>query len=1592
MNSRTLKSKLASLGIVWCLVFSLFAGLMVIGMPSVGRAALPSYLPNGDVIIGSEYDVSEWNIVGSIHYMDGNLTIRAGGVVHVTDGGIAFTQDCGMADDPSDSPHVYTLTIEDGGQLILEDSVLTTVLNQIYDFPSLGVIVQNGGRLEATDGSVIEFPGHMVVDNSTFVLSDSVIRNHTTEEIQQYCNGDYFPPEFFDDSPVLFFASSNVLIEDSSITGVFSNMSAVNITMLFDHDYPFASDNSARQDVFYTLERMPSAFGSSNTATGAIGDIRMSDQRYIDLAPGDILMTDLNDLNGLAFDSANVRLRIEYHTDAGYTADDPIQYSYENGVMVNSGLTIDDTAADYDVTINGDVQANIALPTMSAEDLNHLNIELANSDPSATIYINRVWFTVDLVFPAYRAITVAMNTKLTAIDSYLAVDFSDTPSVHDTLQVYDTAECYLYGTSFNMEKIASSPAEREPAVVTNDVQTTFVPLGKGVADNTTSAIRTLSKPDNSAYTIGLQRTMSITSFNMSDLSGEIASAVLGIKYATGPGYSDSSYLTWGIDGGTPRNTSIQIVNSPLPSWTYGFYDLYAAGIKTLDDLNSLNISFMNNDATDQVFVDWLFINVTLRPSVYIYRWANVNVSDEQGLPVSGATIDASLMLGGAPAQYYSPSGVSTTPPAVVLDYLGKSAGNYTDTGSDGTVRIPLLSEYINSSSMPNSQILGDYLLNISYQNATGVWYYAEAGVSFLPYPEMGIQSQEVEVTIAGLYLDLPDLAVISITTDPTTIYVNDTVTITAEIQDIGLTGSRSVYVEFYDGSSVIANRTITSIGAGETVFLPIQWQAIPAGVHTITVKVDPYGNITESHKTNNIRSIQVQVLPDEPDLAITSSSISIDPQPALTDEPVTISVTVSNTLGRADARNVVVAYYSGNPATVGKLLGTSIINVSALGTNVTSLTWTPTQIGTYDIYVVVNPLHNPAEYRYDNNQASTSITVNLMVTDYDLVVSGTEVVTFADATFFHRGKVVVNESGTLIISNATFNILQNRVNEFRIYVMDDGQIILDDATLDSNLAIDVYLMNDSVLSLTASNLGDNIILNLDGESHFIADDSDIDSRIVAPTTSNALIDIEDSALSQSLNELGGHVFATLTSVSVPSVEPRESAVVYHYRAILVTVLDGNDMPIEDAYVELRFYGNGTIYDSALTDEAGEVEFHALCDLITATSNNFVGNYVVNASYEDLDSPVLPVTLHPYTEPLVVQDVEVELVINAMPELSITSGDVHVWPSAPMTGDVVYVNATVHNDGPVDAVDVSIELWAGSVQVSTDVIDVPSEGSAVAHLTWVPTLPGVVTLTVMVNPDQTIPEANYDNNEASVDVTVEVQTAPSDLVVQGTSTVVLNGTTFSYAKVVVRDSGTLYITNGVLNINQGETGAFCIYVQDNARLFVGSAAITSNRQIWMYVFGNGQVIMEAGQLYSAVSLRLEGNAQISMNGCDVGSDIVAPDGSSVVLEARNTTFHVAWSHFGGSSMARLTACSIPRVALADSAVAVLYQWIDVTVLDGMSAPLPNATVQLRWNVNNTLYAVLMTDAQGQVLFEALSDILYPSSAPAFYGNYLANATF
>ena len=125
----------------------------------------------------------------------------------------------------------------------------------------------------------------------------------------------------------------------------------------------------------------------------------------------------------------------------------------------------------------------------------------------------------------------------------------------------------------------------------------------------------------------------------------------------------------------------------------------------------------------------------------------------------------------------------------------------------------------------------------------------------------------------------------------------------------------------------------------------------------------------------------------------------------------------------------------------------TMMNVTMGTSNTTTFSWVQSQIGTYQVFVWVNKENNPQEYNYSNNLASKEIVVNLSLTGTDLVVNDHNTTIFSGTQFTFRGRIIIMDFGTLIISNASMMIDQNTNNQFQIYVQDNGRLILSSASL-----------------------------------------------------------------------------------------------------------------------------------------------------------------------------------------------------------------------------------------------------------------------------------------------------------------------------------------------------------------------------------------------------------------------------------------------------------------------------------------------------------------------------------------------------------------
>ena len=110
-----------------------------------------------------------------------------------------------------------------------------------------------------------------------------------------------------------------------------------------------------------------------------------------------------------------------------------------------------------------------------------------------------------------------------------------------------------------------------------------------------------------------------------------------------------------------------------------------------------------------------------------------------------------------------------------------------------------------------------------------------------------------------------------------------------------------------------------------------------------------------------------------PDLTLTSDDISFSPSEPMDGETVIITATIHN-VGTTTAKYILVNFYKGPPAE-GQLIGAGAISsIKAGKSKSVSVEWTA-ELGTHEIFVVVDPADKIREKDENNNVASKSITV-----------------------------------------------------------------------------------------------------------------------------------------------------------------------------------------------------------------------------------------------------------------------------------------------------------------------------------------------------------------------------------------------------------------------------------------------------------------------------------------------------------------------------------------------------------------------------------------------------------------------------------------
>ncbi|NJN81423.1 MAG: hypothetical protein HC802_03495 [Caldilineaceae bacterium] len=213
------------------------------------------------------------------------------------------------------------------------------------------------------------------------------------------------------------------------------------------------------------------------------------------------------------------------------------------------------------------------------------------------------------------------------------------------------------------------------------------------------------------------------------------------------------------------------------------------------------------------------------------------------------------------------------------------------------------------------------------------------------------------------------------------------VTIKATVHNKGTADASSITVQFADttagGTQIGSDQTIVSLAVGQSSTVQVTYDTTDKeGDHEIKVAVDPGNVIVELDESDNQATKTLTVKPpseekpNAPNLVVTSSDISFDPEAPAEGEPVVISTTVHNK-GTIAAANVEVSFALMNDDEAEPIGETQVISTLAAGSSeIVSVTLdTADKEGEQTIRVTADEENKIPESDETDNQATKTLTI-----------------------------------------------------------------------------------------------------------------------------------------------------------------------------------------------------------------------------------------------------------------------------------------------------------------------------------------------------------------------------------------------------------------------------------------------------------------------------------------------------------------------------------------------------------------------------------------------------------------------------------------
>ncbi len=638
-------------------------------------------------------------------------------------------------------------------------------------------------------------------------------------------------------------------------------------------------------------------------------------------------------------------------------------------------------------------------------------------------------------------------------------------------------------------------------------------------------------------------------------------------------------------------------------------------------------------------------------------------------------------------------------------------------------------------------------------------------------PETTESDNEAQATLSVTPPPAPNLVVQAETIGihPATPSVGQAVTLRAIIFNKGTAEAKpgaadEILVLFVDatGGELIPigpPQTLPSLAPGTSTVIEIAYDAPgKVGERLIQVILDPDNVLLESDESDNEakRTLTVTALP-KPNLVVTADNIGFDPPEPMNGESVTIHAAILNT-GNAEAQAVLIKFVdiTGGGA---RLIGEpqTIDVIPAGSSDRVEISYLARSRGEREIAVEVDPNNTIVERAEDDNKASQVLSIrslagpNLSLLDSNIGIDPAEP---ADGETITIRAVVLNTGGRRV-SNVTVSVID--VTEGGIVPIGGPQTISSIAPGGSGSIQIPYNPFGRLGTLrlpgqVVSQARERQIQVVVDPNNTISETDEMDNMatrgvtIASPPVPNLLVPVDNISVTPSQPRMGEDVTLRAVILNDGDAEASDISVMF------VDITDNGFVPIDSLQTISNLEPGGS--------KAVQVRYETRHRGPSNEADGPVGSSV-STSERQIRVIVDPNNTVPEARESDNEAVKT-FVITPLPKpnLVMFASNIGLNVAEVKTGTPLTVTATIINDGGAPASGVRVlfaDVTGGTAKPLDDlqvISEIPPGGSGVAQLVY-NTLgrSGERILHIMIDPNNTIPEAVEDDNQAEKSFTI-----------------------------------------------------------------------------------------------------------------------------------------------------------------------------------------------------------------------------------------------